>query len=57
MVYVIVGFRVDSEKSIYYRKCKDIEDLQKKLWYVFERLDADFVSIRKVRKIGGEGEE
>ena len=49
MVYVIVGFRVDSDKSIYYKKCSDIRELQKSVWYVFEKKRADYVSIRRVR--------
>ena len=49
MVDVIVGFRVDSDKSIYYKKCKDIRELQKSVWYVFEKKHADFISIRRVR--------
>jgi len=49
--YVIVGFRVDSENSIYYKKCRDIEELKRALWYAFERKDADFVSIRKVKVV------
>jgi len=49
MKYVIVGFKVDEENSIYYRKCKDIRELQRALYIAFEKKDADFVSIRKVR--------
>lgn len=49
MVYVIVAFKVDKENSIYYKKCKDIKELQKSLWYAFEKKDADFISIRKVK--------
>ena len=48
--YIIVAFRVDSENSIYYKKCADIEDLKGKLWYAFEKKDADFVSIRKIKR-------
>jgi len=51
MVYVIVAFRVSEENSIYYKKCKDIEELKRALWYAFEKKDADFVSIRKVKKV------
>ena len=52
--YVIVAFRVDEENSIYYKKCRDIKELQGALWYVFEKRDppADFVSIRRVGKSG-----
>jgi hypothetical protein len=51
-VYVLVGFRVDEERSVYYRKCKSIEELKKALVVAFERKGADFVSIRKVKKSG-----
>jgi len=44
-----VAFRVDRENSIYYRKCRDIKELQRALYTAFEKRDADFVSIRKVR--------
>ena len=50
MVYVIVGFRVDSENSVYYKKCRDIEELKHALWVAFERKKADFVSIRRVHE-------
>jgi len=50
MIYVIVGFRVDRENSIYYKKCKSIRELQRALYIAFEKEDADFVSIRKVRR-------
>jgi len=50
MVYVIVAFKVSEERSVYYRKCVDIRELQKALWYAFEKKDADFVSIRKVKR-------
>ena len=49
-VYVVVGFKVSEEKSIYYKKCKSIEELQRALLYAFEGKDCDFVSVRKVRK-------
>jgi len=50
-MYVIVAFKVNMENSIYYRKCKDIKELQKALWYAFEKKNADFVSIRKIKKV------
>jgi len=50
--YVIVAFKVSEENSIYYSKCADVNELQKKLWYAFEKKDADFVSIRKIKKSG-----
>ncbi|MHC1629270.1 MAG: hypothetical protein ACXQTI_10665 [Candidatus Nezhaarchaeales archaeon] len=49
MKYVIVAFRVDEENSIYYKKCKNIKELQRSLYIAFEKKDADFVSVRKVR--------
>ena len=47
--YVIVAFRVDKDNSIYYKKCKDINELQRSLYVAFEKKDADFVSIRKIK--------
>ena len=52
MVYVIVAFRIDSEKSIYYKKCKNIDELKNALWYAFEKKRAHFVSIRRVEVEG-----
>ena len=49
-VYVLTGFRVDEERSVYYRKCKSLEELKRALVVAFERKGADFVSIRKVKK-------
>ena len=49
MRYVIVAFKVNEENSIYYRKCRSITELQRALYTAFEKKDADFVSIRKVR--------
>lgn len=48
--YVIVAFKVDSVNSIYYSRCSDIEQLKGRLWYAFEKKDADFVSIRKIKR-------
>jgi len=50
MVYVIVAFKVNEENSIYYRKCRDIQELKRALEVAFEKKDADFISIRKVKK-------
>ena len=49
-MYIIVGFRVDSERSIYYRKCKDIDELKLALEQAFTSRKADFVSIRRVKR-------
>jgi len=48
--YVIVGFKVSEENAIYYRKCRTIEELQKSVYIAFEKRDADFVSIRKIKE-------
>jgi len=55
MKYVIVAFKVSMENSIYYKKCKDIEQLKGALWFAFEKKDADFVSIRKIREASKDG--
>jgi hypothetical protein len=48
--FIIVGFKISEENSVYYKKCRDIEELKKALETAFELKDADFVSIRKVKK-------
>ena len=48
--YVIVAFKVSEENSIYYKKCKNIEELKRALETAFEVKNADFVSIRRVVK-------
>lgn len=48
--FVIVGFRVDSERSVYYKKCKNLEDLKKAVEHAFVVKGCDFISIRRVRK-------
>jgi len=53
--YVLVGFKVSEENSVYYKKCRSIEELKKALEVAFEEKDADFVSIRKVKKSAQSG--
>jgi len=48
--YILVAFKVSEENSVYYKKCKNMEELKKALETAFELKDADFVSIRKVKK-------
>jgi len=49
--YIITAFKVSEEKTVYYRKCEDIEELKRALWYVLERKNVDFVTIRRVRSV------
>ena len=49
-IYVIVAFKTNEENAIYYKKCKSMEELKKALEIAFEVKDADFVSIRNVKK-------
>jgi len=50
-IYVVVRFKVSEERSVFYKKCRDIKELQRALTHAFEKKDCDFISIRKVRKI------
>jgi len=49
-VYIVVGFRVDTERSVYYRKCVGIEELKKCVEEAFVKRNSDFISVRRVRK-------
>ena len=49
MTYVIVGFRVDRERSVYYKKCKNLAELKRALEVAFRDKRSDFVSIRRIR--------
>lgn len=50
-VYVVVGFRVDHENAVYYRKVNSIEELKKALEECFERYHSHFVSIRRIQTL------
>ena len=47
-MYVIVGFRTDTSKSVYYGKAKDLEEMALKTARAFARRRAQFISIRYV---------
>lgn len=47
--FVVVGFKVDSEKSVYYKKCRSGEELKEAVWMAFCAKGCDFVSVRRVR--------
>ena len=49
-VYVIVAFRVTKENSVYYKKCKSLEELLKAVSTSFKCKKADFISIRWIRR-------
>lgn len=51
-MYVIVGFKVNSARSVYYGKAKDVKELQEKVALAFVSRGAEFVSIRCIK--GGE---
>jgi len=51
-VFVVVGFRVDRERSVYYRKCVGVEELKRCVEDAFVKRGSDFVSIRRVRRVG-----
>jgi len=46
--YVIVGFKVSSERSVYYGKAKSIDECLEKVLIAFEGREADFISLRRV---------
>lgn len=48
MLYICVGFKVDTARSVEYGKAKNMEQLYVRVKDCFERKDADFVSIRRV---------
>lgn len=48
-MYIIVGFKVDSERSVYYAKAKDLDELAKKLAVAFEKRQAQFASVRYIK--------
>jgi len=49
-IYVVVGFRVDQENSVYYRKCRGVEELKRCVEDAFVKKNSDFISVRRVRK-------
>jgi len=49
-IYVVVGFRIDMERSVYYRKCVGIEELKRCVEEAFMRKNSDFISVRRVKK-------
>jgi len=49
-LYVVVGFRIDEENSVYYRKCRGVEELKKCVEDAFTKRGADFVSVRRIKK-------
>ena len=49
LMYVIVGFRTDTSKSVYYGKAKGLEEMAKKTVQAFEKRGAQFISIRYVK--------
>lgn len=51
--YAIVGFKVFESKSVYYRRCRDIEEVKKAVEVAFKRRGAHFVSIRRLKDSEG----
>jgi len=47
-VYVVVGFKVNSRRSVYYRVCSNEEELSKAVVEAFAKRNSDFISVRKV---------
>ena len=48
--YVVVAFRVNSENSVYYKKCKTMEELLKAIAKSFNEKNAEFISIRRIAR-------
>ena len=48
-IYIVAGFRVDRQRTVYYRKCRDLGELYEAVATAFIRRNADFISIRKVK--------
>ena len=45
MVYIIVGFKVNEENSVYYAKAKTLDAMLKHITKAFEK-GAEFISLR-----------
>jgi len=46
--YVVVGFKVNRRKSVYYKVCPNEDELSKAVVEAFTKRNADFISVRKV---------
>ena len=51
VVYVVVGFRIDSDKSVYYKKCRTTQEMLRAVAKAFEERGAQFISIRRVVRV------
>jgi len=47
-MYVVVGFKVSSKRSVYYKVCNNEEELSKAIVEAFVKKQADFASVRRV---------
>jgi len=47
MTYIIVGFKVSQENSVYYSKAKTPEELCSKILKAFAK-GAEFISLRRI---------
>jgi len=47
-MYVVVGFKVNSKRSVYYKVCDNEEELSKAVVEAFVKKNSDFASVRKV---------
>lgn len=48
-MFIIVGFKVKQERSVYYAKASTLEEMAKKVVYAFQVKDAEFVSLRRTQ--------
>jgi len=48
MVYVVVGFKVNSRRSVYYKVCSNEAELAKAVVEAFTKKGSDFISVRRV---------
>lgn len=47
MIYVVVGFKVTQENSVYYAKVKTLDALCRAIKLAFEK-GAEFISLRRI---------
>lgn len=53
--YVVVGFKVNNKRSVYYGTAHDLEACLKAVRTAFEKREAEFISLRKIPNTIEEG--
>lgn len=49
-IYVVVGFKLSSTKSVAYYKSTHIDDCIEQVRFAFDEKGADFVSVRRIKR-------